>query len=158
MDPREKLIQRLDAARETMRQVVARVDPEREIYPGWTIKHVLAHIAGWDDAAIDALRAHATGSAPSVDAAHGIDAYNAKTVETRESLSYERVVDEWTATRETFKTLLREMPDEKLAQSFVFPWKSGGTAADIVAIFAHHEESHAREIERMIGNPARATL
>ncbi len=146
MEERESLIAQLDRAREKMRAVVADIDTRLEIYPGWTIKHVLAHIAGWDDAAMASLRAHARGAEPVTPATHGIDAYNADSVATREALSYDRIVREWELAREQLKTLIHEMPSEKFAAPLVFPWGGRGTVAQLVAIFAHHEEEHAAEI------------
>ena len=61
MDEKAKLIQQLDEARAKMRAVLEGIDTRVEIYPTWTIKEVLAHIAGWDDVSASSLRLHAGG-------------------------------------------------------------------------------------------------
>jgi hypothetical protein len=155
MEERARLIQQLAQAREKMRAVLADVDTQMEIYPRWTIKHVLAHIAGWDDACIASLRAHVAGDEPGAPAARGIDFYNAQSVETREPLSYDQVVKEWELARGQLETIIHEMPPEKFKERLLFPWGPTGTIARLVAIFAEHEEEHAEEIRKLITRSGR---
>ncbi len=154
MGDRESLLQKLDTAREAMRALAADIDCQQEIYPGWTIKHVLAHLAGWDDATIASLQAHINGEEAGTPAALGIDHYNAQSVATREALSYDQVIREWELAREQLKTLIRQMPEEKFREPLLFPWGQRGTVEFLVTIFADHELEHATEIRRQI---ARAT-
>ena len=149
MEERTRLIQRLDEAREKMRAVLVDIDTQMEIYPNWTIKHVLAHIAGWDDASIASLRAHITGDEPGTPAALGIDFYNAQSVATRESLNYDQIVQEWELAREQLKTIINELPADKLKEPLLFAWGHKGTVAQLVAIFAHHEESHTEDVRKL---------
>ena len=149
MEEKIRLIQQLDAAREKMLAVLADIDIQMEIYPGWAIKHVLAHITGWDDAAAAALRAHAGGDELGTPAARGIDVYNAQSVATREALSYDRIVKEWELARDQLKAAINEMPAEKFKEPLLFPWGPTGTVTQIIAIFASHEEEHAEEIQEI---------
>lgn len=157
MEEKKRYIKRLDTAHTNMQAELAGIDVQMEIYPGWTVKHVLAHITGWDDAVTTSLRAHADGDEPGAPAAEGIDAYNAQTVATREALNYEQVVKEWELAREQLKTVINEMPPEKLEAELLFPWGGRGTIAQIVAIFAHHEDEHAHEIQALKATRARET-
>jgi uncharacterized protein (TIGR03083 family) len=147
------LIQQLDHARQAMQALVAEIDTQMECYPGWTAKHLLAHIAGWDDAAASSLRAHAGGREPATPAVQGIDAYNAESVATRETLGYEHIVQEWELAREQLKAAILEMPEDLLDEPLLLPWGGTGTVAQIVAIFAHHEREHAEEIRALIHCP-----
>ena len=61
MNLTDQLIQRLDEGREGMLEVVAIVDENRQIYPPWRIKEIVAHITGWDDAVIASLTADVIG-------------------------------------------------------------------------------------------------
>ena len=149
-EKKERLIQQLDQARQAMRALVAELDTQMECYPGWTAKHLLAHIAGWDDAAASSLRAHAGGEEPATPAVQGIDVYNAESVATREALSYSHIVHEWELAREQLKVAILEMPDDILEKPLLLPWGGMGTAAQIVAIFASHEKEHAEEIHTLI--------
>ncbi len=149
MEEKRRLIQQLDQAREPMQAILTEIDTQTEIYPPWTIKHVLAHITGWDDAATSSLRAHAGGEEPATPAVRGIDVYNAQSVATREALSYEQIVKEWKLAREQFKAAINAMPAEMFEEPLLFPWGATGTISQIVAIFADHEEGHAREIKEL---------
>jgi len=149
MEEKRRLIQQLDQARETMRAVLAEVDTQMEIYPNWTIKQVLAHITGWDEATCSSLRAHARGEEPAVPAALGIDLYNAQSVAACEALNYEQISEEWELAREDLKAAIEEMPDELFNEPLLLPWGQTGTIEQVVAIFADHEEEHTREIREM---------
>jgi hypothetical protein len=150
MDEKTRFIQQLDQARETMRAVLAEIDTQMEVYPGWTIKPVLAHLAGWDDASIASLRAHAGGQEPATPAVRGINFYNAQSVATREALSYEQTVKEWELSREQLKAAILDLPPEKLDEPMLFAWGRTGTVAQLVEIFASHEEEHAEEIGKLL--------
>ncbi len=149
MDEKNRLIAELDGGRERLTSVLARVESKQEIYPGWTVKELLAHIAGWDDASVAALKAHAGGDEPGTPAARGIDFYNAQTVSTRASLRFAQVSREWEVSRDQLKAAIQEMPAEKLFEPVIFPWAKEGTIAQLVAILASHEEEHAEEIESL---------
>jgi hypothetical protein len=150
MNDRMQLIEQLDRARQMMREVVVEIDPNMEIYEGWTIKHLVAHITGWDDSTIASLEAHIAGDAPATPAARGIDYYNSQTVETRQSLDLDHVLREWDFTREQLKQLILEMPDDKFEQTLVVAWGSTGTVKELVDIFAEHEQEHALEIKEIM--------
>ena len=147
------LIQRLKEKREVVEQLVAKAPSDKEIYAGWTPKELLAHLSGWDDAIVEALQAHAKGEPVSTTVSAGINAYNAKTVHTRESLSLEQVIKEWKATRELVFQALGDLPDEKFNQQLTFPWGEPGTVAYFIEIFVEHEEQHARHLAQWLENP-----
>lgn len=153
MDLKSTLIQRLDEARHSLEMVIPRVDTSKDIYPNWTMKQMLDHIAGWDDAVIASLRAHVEGQAPGTPADRGVDYYNAQTVETRESLDYDHTYREWQASRLLLKQMIRTASDEKLSDPLVAPWGETGTISQIVEIFASHEEEHTTDILRWLENP-----
>jgi hypothetical protein len=150
MEKKAPLIQRLDEARAQMRALLAEVDPRAEIYPGWTMKEILAHIAGWDDAVAASLRAHAGGQEPGTPALEGIDAYNIQSVATRQALAYDQVVREWELAREQLKAAIDAMPAEKFDERLLVPWGGRGTIPRLVHIFAEHEEEHAAEVREII--------
>ena len=150
MDECERLIRELDEARAHMRAVVDKIDVEREIYPGWTIRHVLAHVTGWDDAAIASLRAHAGGNEPATPAVRGIDHYNAESVATREALDFERVVAEWEQARDQLKQTIRALPPEKLDEEMILPWGGQSKVVPFIRVFINHEHEHADEITELM--------
>ena len=56
------LVNRWNHRRESLKALVAQAEAhrEKEIYREWTLKEFLSHMSGWDDAVIEALRAHAS--------------------------------------------------------------------------------------------------
>jgi len=147
------LIERLKEKRGVVERLVKQAPSDKEIYKGWTIKELLAHLSGWDDAIIEALQAHGRGEPVSTTVSTGIDAYNAKTVHTRESLSLEQVMKEWEATGELVYHELEKLPDDKFNQALTFPWGEPGTVAYFIEIFVEHDEHHAEHLKKWLDNP-----
>lgn len=151
MDKRQVLIDRLAQARTSMLVHLETVDKNRKIYPLWTIREILAHIAGWDDATIAFIQAIVQGGQPGLTlAAQGIDVYNAETVSTREGLSYDHIYREYIETRRTLLDLIRQMPEELVTKAYILPWGGYGTLEDMVNIFAPHEEDHAEDVRKIV--------
>jgi len=142
----DQLIQELDSARARMQALVVDLDPAYEVYPGWTVKELLAHITGWDDLIINTINRHLTGQAPILSVNRGIDFYNASTVSERSGLPYEHILREYTATREQLKGLLRSVPPERFLDEIILPWGPRGQLAKFILIFSNHEIEHEEEI------------
>ena len=150
MTKREELIAILQRSRTKMLSQLDEIDLNRKIYPLWTIREMLAHLSGWDDAVIAFLQSLMAGQIPATPASRGIDAYNAETVATREGLDYDHIYREYIQTRKILITLLQDIPEEKIESEYVLPWGEPGTLVDIINIFGPHEEEHAEDIEKII--------
>jgi hypothetical protein len=149
-DEQTQLIEELDAARATMRTLIADLVPESEIYPGWTLRQFLAHLTGWDDVTTTTLRAHARGETPATPVSAGIDAYNAESVATRETLDLDHILKEWELAREELKAAIRAVTPEQMAAPLLLPWGRVSTVENLVRIMIHHEgEEHAEELRAM---------
>jgi len=152
MVSKDALIQQLEQSHKDIEHAVSQIDPNQEIYPGWTIREMLAHFTGWDDAVIASLKSHAAGSVPTVVAQRGPDVYNAATVAERETLGFELVYREWQHTHEQLKIAIRDLPPEKMGDAIVFPWGQMGNLEDLViGLTAEHEASHINDIQKLIG-------
>lgn len=150
MSDRDTYIQRYETARAEMREIVELAQGNPTIYQPWRMKEVLDHITGWDDAVIASIQSFLAGEVPATPASRGIDAYNAETVASRESIPYEVTRREWEASRAELLNLMRKMTDEQLHIPFALPWGQRGTIEDLVEIFTEHEETHAKEIREII--------
>ena len=150
---REFLLQRMDETRSKIETLLPKVDPDKEIYPGWTIKDLLAHMTGWDDATIDSLRAHVIGRPPSVPAILSLDEYNNSTVSSRKDLDYDQVLKEWRLTRQVLRTIIEKMPEDKFFSPIVVPWGNKATVTYLVDMFRDHEEEHAQDVREWLKNP-----
>lgn len=144
------MIVQLDAAREQVSVLAASLSPETEVYPGWTLHELLAHFAGWDEAVTSSLRAHTGGDELAAVAVRGIDYYNAESVASRETLSYEQVVKEWALARDELKAAIHALPAAKIQQPVIFPWGGSGSAAALVRSLAGHELAHVKEIHKQL--------
>lgn len=149
------LIARWEDRRSTLKGLVAQAEQfrDKEIYRNWRLKEFLAHMSGWDDAVVDSLHAHAVGGPLQTPASRGIDAYNAQTVSTRETLDYDHIRREWDRTHELIIQAIRDLPEEKVTQPLTFPWGDFGTVAYLVEIFVEHEEEHAHHLREWLKNP-----
>ena len=99
------------------------------------------------------LNAHAKNAPVPQTAARGIDAYNADTVTTREALSLEHTRREFDKSREAVIEAIQNLPDEKFNQPFTFAWGETGTVANLVDIFAGHDEEHAEHLAEWLKHP-----
>lgn len=149
-DPRPQIMAELEQARAEILVLLDTVDKNRKIYPLWTIREILAHIAGWDDAIIASLKAHIEDREPGTPAARGINAYNAETVSTREGLDYDHIYREYIHTRDILVALIKDMPLEKTIQPFIQPWGGENDLVGLLKIFIEHEIEHAGDIREII--------
>lgn len=147
------LIYRLDETRLKIEELLPKIDPVKEIYPGWTIKQMLAHITGWDEVTINSLRSHIAGKAASVPANRGINEFNARTVASRQEQDYSHILKDWRLARKVLRTILEKMPEEKFLEPLTAPWGEKGTVAYLVDIFREHEEEHVRDINEWLKRP-----
>lgn len=149
------LIARWENRRNKLKALVTEAEKyrDKEIYSGWKLKEFLAHMSGWDDAVIDALRAHASDGPMGTPASRGVNAFNAQTVTTRETLDYEHIRREWDRSHDQTIQALRDLPDEKVIQPLTFPWGEFGTVAYLVEVFVDHEEEHAAHLRQWLENP-----
>ncbi len=150
MKDKATILKEFDQARGHMRTVLLQANPKMGIYPEWTIKELLAHLAGWDDATIQALQALELGNEPPLLAMRGIDFYNSQTVAERAELNYDQIVKEWELIRKQLIALLNEMPEELVQKQIVTPWADIMSVASMVQVMIDHEEEHAEAVEERL--------
>jgi hypothetical protein len=143
---RDYLLKRMDEMRSRVEDLLPQVDPQKEIYPGWTIRDFLAHLTGWDDATIDSLRSHIMDRPPYTPAIHNLDVYNALTVSSHKDLDYDHVLEEWRLARQELRTIIEQLPEDKFISPVIVPWGGKATVNDLVELFHNHEQEHIRDI------------
>src|SRR5262249_5600569 len=141
-DEKRRLLTELDQARERVIRLIAGLDGQWEFYPGWTVKELLAHMTGWDEATSDSLRAYAEGRESAIASYRGIDEYNSRSVATRTHLHFDRVKLEWEQARKELKAVIQDMPDEKYAGEVLYPWGQRGPLSALVDVIIDHEHEH----------------
>jgi hypothetical protein len=152
-EDRDFLLHRLDETRSKIEDLLLKIDGDYEIYPGWSVKELLAHMTGWDDATIDSMRAHMQGHPPSVPAIRSLDQYNALTVSSRIDLDFDQIVKEWRLTRQVLRTIIEQMPEDKFFEPLTVPWVKKATVTYLVDMFRDHEEEHAQDLNKWLKHP-----
>lgn len=145
----DELIKHLEDSHNAMLEIVREIDSQLEFYPTWTIKQMLAHLAGWDEATATSLRIFLGGDTPGLAAPRGIDDYNAQSVASRADLTMEQIIREWELERDMLKKIVRQFSDTKLHEEVLYPWGSRGTVAQLVIDIAGHEKFHAEDIRKL---------
>jgi hypothetical protein len=153
MQSKSELIEQFTKARETIRTLLAQIDPHMEIYPSWAIKEVLAHLAGWDDSTVQAIQTFAAGQPPLMTAIRGINYHNQQTVEERKELTLEQVTREWEWVRGQLIPLIEQMSEQDFNTKIITPWGQLLSIYDVLKIMVDHEEEHAEIIRERMENP-----
>ncbi len=153
MQNKSELIEHFILTRNQLRELLPKIDIHMEIYPGWTIKEVLAHLIGWDDASIIALQMFAAGQPPLMTAARGINFYNSQTVAERKELTLEQIIREWEWVREQLIPIVHALTDKELAATLVAPWGGSMSVLDLLNVIVHHENEHTEVIKARIADP-----
>lgn len=139
-------IKRLKDSRQELNNALESISPEAGITEAWTIKEVLAHIAGWDDVCAAAIRILAAGDDPEVTVPQGIDAFNAEMAAAWAEKDYQQALQYFHKSRQEFITAIDSVPENLVTAEFTLPWGGKGTIKQIVDILANHELEHAEEI------------
>lgn len=141
-----QLVDRLKETRAVLVSAIAAIDPETGITPEWTVKEVLAHIAGWDDVSTEAIRILAEGGEPQVTVPQGIDAFNQDIAEGWAGKEYQQALQDFTQSRQRFIEAIETIPEKMIMMEFTLPWGPKGTIKNIVDILAEHELEHAEQL------------
>ena len=147
MSQKAEIIEKLNTTRQELKDLLADIPPEKEIYPDWGIKELLAHFTGWDDAAAAGVRGALAGEDPIILAPRGPDDFNARTVSERETLPLDLIIKEWEHNRQELLELTEQVPEEKFDIHTVYPWGEEGTLANLILGMAWHEHFHINEIK-----------
>jgi hypothetical protein len=149
---KQVLLQLMDDTRVRIENLLPQIDVHLEIYPGWTIREVLEHVAGWDDAAIATLRALLEEKPLSIPEIRDLDEYNTLSISTRSGTEEKQIFREWRSKREVLRKMIEEFPENKFEISFLVPWEGKSTVTEMMEMFCEHEESHTRDIQKSIHN------
>ena len=149
----QNVIDRLLKARNDLENLLPKVKPGSEIYPGWTIEDILAHIAGWDEQILLALHRHAADRDQVITVKEGINKFNKQSIAVRKEENHSSILQEFHENRKKIITSLMDMPEKKLVEPFISPWGEKLTIQEIGSIFSEHEEEHARDILAWLENP-----
>jgi hypothetical protein len=149
----ELLRAQLQGSRNRLETLIPKFDPGKEIYPGWDIKDILAHIAGWDQTILTTLQAHVADKDQVITVKEGITKFNSQSVAARKNFAYDKILEEFREIRKRILETISSMPDGKLVEPFISQWGQKVTVKDLVKIFSEHEDEHAEDMHQWLKNP-----
>jgi len=145
---KQQLISRLNKGRKALNSALESIDPNTGITPEWTVKEVLAHIAGWDDVSAEALRILIAEENPQVTVPQGIDAFNREMAAAWADKKYAQAYKDFSTSREEFINTIEALPEDMVNAKFTLPWGGIGTLELIVDILSEHELEHVEDIQK----------
>ena len=155
---KSRLMEKLAASREQIRQVVEQVpDTERGtrlVTGSWTLKEVIAHLADWEKIglkyAAQALAGETTTAMPEF-AENDIDRINAKFQDARLQQTWVQVFEDYLDTRKKMMELVENASSDDLTRKFEPPWGGETTLSSFFADWAWHDDEHLHMIREETG-------
>ncbi len=145
------LLAEIDRIRTDMGKVVQETDTGLMIYPGWTIKEMIAHITAWEFVIDKSLLAYLAGDPPYFLNEQDFDIFNEEAIEFRASWSLVQVLKEWKDVRDNVVVTINKLKDIDLPVEIVLPWGSERTVAELIEIIGEHEEEHMEDTLKVSG-------
>src|SRR5688572_10300513 len=110
---RARLIRALSESFDEAQVTLSTADTARVVYTdsGWTVKDLVAHVSAWEAEMLHSLQAYADGGEYEVEGFTGDDAQNAIFYEQHKDAAFETLLERWTQTRESLKTLIGALSD-----------------------------------------------
>ena len=117
-----------------------------EIYPGWTLKAVLAHVAGWDQRVISNLELISQGRAYDI-ASVEADAYNRASVAARQDRSVREILAEMAGNHHRIIELVSRLDYPDIDRRHERNGRFITIRSYVIDIMVEHERQHTAEIE-----------
>jgi hypothetical protein len=145
-------MQEMDQMRADLWKVVAALDPEIDVCPGWNKRDFFAHIAGWEAMVYEVFRNHET-STPLRIYPYGnlsdLDAANAGFVAERQSGTEDQMRLECEISRYAIERMMNDISAEDFSRVPIqFPWGKL-TAAEFARDAIAHERDHMNDILKL---------
>lgn len=117
-----------------------------EIYPGWSLKEVLAHIAGWDQRVISNLELICQGRAGDITSVEA-DAYNQASVAARQDRSVQEILAEMAGNHHRIIELISQLDYPDIDRRHERNGRFITIRSYVIEIMIEHERRHTAEIE-----------
>ncbi len=151
---RQQGIDQLQREHRTLAGVLRGLTPDQidaaPVFDAWTVKDIIAHIAAWHWALVEAIDGVLAGRAPwFVNAAP--DAFNRREVAWRREMPTAEVLAEWQTAFDALIRRLERLSDEEWQRATPVTW-GDGQPVTVRSLFAYeyegagHEGGHARQI------------
>lgn len=143
MAEQEALIAKFRESQTDLLDAVSGLNEQRadEVWSGsWGVKHIVAHISGWESTMTEALQKITRGERPTVEGLdlNDTDGSNAIFADRSGGKSFAQVVDGLQSAGENLTIAIRAVPDDRIEE--------GRTARRIVETLIRHPGEHTAEI------------
>ena len=147
---RRTVLDRLNTARVELLTGIKGLDEETmarlPVVGRWTIKDLLAHLAGWASWHMGAIRKELSGESPDLSPLQDRDSFNVHLIEERRRWTVTEILDELDGTHTAFEELLMEMPEEDIFRCGYLQGPQWDNLAGWLRVMREHEEEHAQQI------------
>ncbi len=116
------------------------------VTPDWSIKDVVAHLAGAERGMLGIAKRMAEGQDPKLPEDYNNDAYNARQVGKRKDQALSQVRDEFDTIHAELVALLESITPQQLILMGEHPLAGEVTLKDLLVIIYSHRMSHGNEI------------
>ena len=151
------LLEALQQARQRILQAAGRIPPAQQETPfvgAWSIRELLAHLAGWDDANREAIQALQEVRLPAFYAFHdrGWKSYNARLTAAYRQDDFEHLLESVRLTRQALLDALQAAPAAEFDLDRGVRFKGiKVTLRRLLEAETSDEEEHARQILAFLG-------
>ena len=144
---RRTVLARQDAARAELLTAIAGLDEATmaslPVVGMWTIKEVLAHLAGWAVWDLETIRQIQSGGQPDFAALQDVKSFNDRNVAERRGWTVAEILDELDTARTALEELLMAMPEEDIFQVGKYRGPHCENLANWLRVAREHEAEHA---------------
>lgn len=147
---KKSLLKEIGQTRSELEGMLSKLDPDRAIYSGWTIKELVCHITAWEVVIDKALIAFRKGDPPYFLHEQDFDIFNEEAVECRQGSSLEEVIQEWQDVRAALVKTIQKLKNEELETVMVLPWGSERSVAELIEIIGEHEAEHLTDVRKAL--------
>ena len=148
---KEEILDNLTGARTRLLAAVEGVTETKMttmlVSEAWTLREILAHVAGWAAWDLGAIRAIQDGDSPDLSVILDVDLFNEQVVAERNGWSLDQILAELEETQTAIQELVREMPDRDIFNAERFQGPFWNSLADWLQVAWEHEEEHTLQIE-----------
>ena len=126
-------------------------DLKKTVYPGWTVKQILGHLASTSGSAAFFIAMARAQSGQGMGAGFDVDRWNAEQVAARQDRPVDEIMAEFRTGHESSIKAVESVPDDLMAKQV--PDFSGGMSAlaDLIKGSAtDHEASHLDDLEKAL--------
>ena len=112
----------------------------------WTLREILAHIAGWAVWDLAAIRGVLAGDTPDFAAIQDVDVFNAGLVAEREGWPPSQILGEMEEAHDAMLELLAGLPENEILDEGRFRGPYWRSLAEWLQVAWEHEQEHAEQI------------